>query len=237
MTDVDLLARHRAAWERRPELRRVYHEWFERLEVAVAGLAPVVEIGAGPGFWKEFAPRTVSTDVLGGPRTDVRCEAERLPFRAESVGALVMVDTLHHLPYPLGFLAEAARVLKPAGRVAMVEPWISPASYLLYRYLHHEDCRTGIDLAQPFGSGNKEPLAGNAAIPWLLFGHAPHTGVVLDVRHREPFIGLPYLATFGFKIARPLPRVVADLARAADVLLRPFTRVLATRVILVLEKA
>ena len=31
MSDALTLARHRAAWQARPELRAVYREWFERL--------------------------------------------------------------------------------------------------------------------------------------------------------------------------------------------------------------
>jgi SAM-dependent methyltransferase len=178
----------------------------------------------------------VATDVLPGPRTDIRCEADRLPFRSGSVGALVMVDTLHHLPRPLEFVAEAARVLKRGGRVAMVEPWITPASYVLYRYLHHEQCRMGVDLARPFGSGPKAPLDGNAAIPWLLLRRLEREPGALHVRLREPFVGLPYLATLGFKVARPLPALVDVIARAAEVVLRPLAGLLATRVVLVLEK-
>jgi SAM-dependent methyltransferase len=236
MSDVDVLARHRAVWARRPELRQVYGEWFARLRAAVAGLAPVVEVGTGPGFFKDFAPDTVATDVLPGPRTDVCCEADRLPFRSGSVGALVLVDTLHHLPRPLQFVAEAARVLKAGGRVAMVEPWITPASWVLYRYLHHEECRIGVDLARPFGHAAKTPLDGNAAIPWLLLRRLQREPAALTVRQREPFVGLPYLATLGFKLARPLPPVVDGLARVAEVVLRPLAAVLATRVVLVLEK-
>jgi len=81
MTEAEVLARHRAVWEARPELRQVYREWFARLLGAVEGLDPVVEVGAGPGFLKEFAPHLVATDVVAGLRVDVRCDADVLPFR------------------------------------------------------------------------------------------------------------------------------------------------------------
>jgi SAM-dependent methyltransferase len=152
------------------------------------------------------------------------------------VGALVLVDTLHHLPRPLQFVTEAARVLKHGGRVAMVEPWITPASWVLYRFLHHEECRMGADLARPFGAGPKAPLDGNAAIPWLLVRRLERESATLQVRLREPFVGLPYLATLGFKVARPLPSLVAALARTAEQVVRPLAGVLATRILLVLEK-
>ena len=138
-TDLDFLSRHREIWAARPELRSAYQEWFGRLLQCVESRQPIVEIGSGPGFFKEYFPRLISTDPILNPWIDVVLDACSLPFRSGTVGALVMVDVLHHLPRPLEFMAEAARVLKPAGRLAMIEPWITPLSFLLYRYLHHED--------------------------------------------------------------------------------------------------
>lgn len=236
MTEAEVLARHRAVWEARPELRQVYHEWFTRLLGAVEGLDPVVEVGTGPGFLKEFAPHLVATDVVAGLRVDVRCDADVLPFRSASVGGLVLVDTLHHLPRPLDFLAEAARVLQPRGRVAMIEPWITPPSWVLYRYFHHEDCRLGVDLTRPFGGDDKAALDGNAAIPYLTLARVREGRLPLRLLSVEPFIGLPYLITFGFKVERPLPHALQHLARLAEATLDPLRCWLATRVLVILEK-
>jgi len=236
MSDAATLARHRAAWQARPELRSVYREWFERLLAAAAPRRPVVEVGSGPGFFKECAPSLVATDVVPGLSVDVRCDADVLPFRSASVGAIVMVDTLHHLPRPLDFLSEAARVLKPGGRLAMVEPWITAPSWVLYRYFHREECRLGVDVARPFGSDAKAALEGNAAIPYLALARLRGAGLPLHLLRAEPFIGLPYLATFGFKVGRPLPALLQGLARAGEAALRPLACWLATRIFIVLEK-
>jgi len=236
MSDAATLARHRAAWQARPELRAVYREWFDRLLAAVAARRPVVEVGSGPGFFKERVPSLVATDVVPGLAVDVRCDADILPFRSDSVGAIVMVDTLHHLAHPLDFLAEAARVLKPGGRLAMVEPWITAPSWVLYRYFHHEDCRLGVDVARPFGPDPKAALDGNAAIPYLLLARLRGSGLPFHLVKAEPFVGLPYLATFGFKVKGPLPGLVQAVARWGEGALSPLARWLATRTFIVLEK-
>ncbi|HYB53737.1 MAG TPA: class I SAM-dependent methyltransferase [Thermoanaerobaculia bacterium] len=237
MKDAETLARHRAVWEARPELREVYREWFGALLEAVEGLAPLVELGSGPGFFKDHSPGLVATDVVEGLRVNVRCDAGALPFGSGRLGALIMVDTLHHLPRPLEFLREAARVLRPGGRLALIEPWITPPSWVLYRFFHHEDCRLGVDLRDPFGGGGKRALDGNAAIPYLALGRLAREGDPLRVLRLEPFVGLPYLATFGFKASRPLPAAFQAAARVGEKALHPLRRWLATRVFGVLEKA
>ncbi len=92
MTGAETLARRRAVWRARPELRLVYREWFDRPLEAAGARRPVVEIGSGPGFFKEAAPALVATDVIAGIALDVRCDADVLPFRSASVGAIVVLE-------------------------------------------------------------------------------------------------------------------------------------------------
>jgi SAM-dependent methyltransferase len=235
-TDLETLGRHREIWAVRPELRAVYHEWFGQLLEQVRELTPVVEVGAGPGFFKEFAPHLISTDILPNPWVDISCDASSLPFRTESVGALVMVDTLHHLPAPVEFIGEAIRVLQPGGRLAMLEPWITPCSYLLYRFLHDEECRLGVNLAHPFDDVSKRAFDGNAAIPLALLKHFKARPYPLTLIRAETFVGLPYLLTFGFKRSRPVPGALVGVARALERLTAPVRKLAATRIVAVFEK-
>lgn len=239
-SDLEFIAQHRRIWAARPELRLVYHQFFAELLRAVQGRAPVVELGGGPGFFKEYYPGLLSTDVVMTRSADVVCDACALPFATQSVGALVMLDVLHHLPRPLDFITEAARVLSPRGLLAMIEPWITPFSYLLYRYFHHEDCTLGIDLRRPFESTHKQAFDGNATIPYKLVqsyaGDGGHSSPDLRLVRRERFLALPYLATFGFKRVRPLPPRLIAAAGLCEKLLGALGRWNATRALLVWEK-
>jgi len=84
-SDFDFLIRHRKIWSVRPELQAVYQDWFGQLLRCVDGLQPIVEMGSGPGFFKEYFPRLISTDFITSPWVDVACDAGSLPFRSGTI--------------------------------------------------------------------------------------------------------------------------------------------------------
>jgi SAM-dependent methyltransferase len=107
------------------------------------------------------------------PWHDARSSAEALPFDDGSVGALVLFDVLHHLPSPRKFFDEAARVLAPGGRIVMCEPYVSPVSWPVYKFLHEEPLDLGAESAGGAGDGRdgaRDPFDANQAIPTLMFG-------------------------------------------------------------------
>lgn len=101
----------------------------------------LLEIGTGTGFHAELCIAEYGVRYLGSDislaqlkRTRQRldgqvvrpplvcCEAERLPFRRETLAAIYFSGTLHHTSNPAQCIAECSRVLKPAGRLALMEP-------------------------------------------------------------------------------------------------------------------
>jgi SAM-dependent methyltransferase len=236
-SDLDFVKRHRAVWMVRPELRSVYHDFFAQLLMAVGKRTPIVELGAGPGFFKEYCPELIATDVLSTPWADVVCDGCVMPFVAESVGAFVALDVLHHLPHPLDFIVEVSRVLKPGGILAMIEPWMTPASYVLYRYFHHEDCRLRVDIHSPFASTGKSAFDGNATIPYNVVRHYSRIAKPpLELIDARPFLGLPYLATLGLKRTRPMPQGITKASQTCKKILGFLGRWNATRALLIWEK-
>jgi len=159
---------YRGLWESKPVLRVVYDDFYDRI-VAACRQGLTIEIGGGIGNLKRRLPHVVATDIQSASWLDCVADAQRLPFADSLAANIVMVDVLHHLEFPLVFLREAARVLRPGGRVLMVEPAITWGSTLFYRLLHHEPVRMSADiLLDGSPDPGRNPYQSNQAIPTLL---------------------------------------------------------------------
>ena len=165
------LAEHRRVWDHKDVLRLVYADYYRRLMAAVPATGGLLDIGGGSAHVKEFRPDTVTLDILPFPGIDVVADAHELPFADATFSGIVMHDVLHHLERPVAFLKEAARVLAPGGRIAMMEPGITPLSWWFYHFLHQEPVILGQDpYAMTARQPGKDPFDSNQAIPTLMFG-------------------------------------------------------------------
>jgi SAM-dependent methyltransferase len=240
---LEILREQRRAWERRPLVRRLYNGWFAEIESRLAAVpGPTIELGAGCGALKDYMPTVVATDVVETPWVDRVVDAQRLPFDDQSVANLVMVDVLHHVARPAPALQEAQRVLAPGGRVIMLEPYCSPVSLLVYRFLHHETADTHADPERPFPQSGPNPMDANIALPTLLFWRRDEVlrawtpGLRLVERQRLAW--LVYPLSGGFSKPPVLPDAVARPALAIERVLAPLLAPLAAfRCLIVLERA
>jgi len=240
VTLQDELRELRAAWERRPLIRRLYAQWFELVEHALSRVeGPTVELGSGFGALKDALPQVLTTDVEPTPWAEQVVDAEQLPFDDRSVANLVLVDVFHHLASPARFLDEATRVLAPGGRVVVLDPYISPVSRLAYSF-HHER----VDLqADAFASDDRvagAPMASNQGRATLAFfrgaDELARRWPALRIVERRRLSLLVYPLSGGF---RQRPLLPVRLARPAELLeraLAPAARLLAFRCLVVLER-
>ena len=150
-------------------LKKIYKKWYglilDSLPLNISG--PVIELGSGGGFLREFIPGLITSEIFHIPKVDVVLDGQSIPFNKSSLQGIVMVDVFHHIPHVKKFLTEVTRCMVPGGVIVMIEPWNTKWSRLVYKYLHHES----------FDPGSKEweftkggPLSkANSALPWIVF--------------------------------------------------------------------
>jgi hypothetical protein len=115
----------------------------------------------------------------------------------------------------------------------MVEPWVSPFSYPVYRWLHQEGCDLSLDPWQPFAAlAEKQPFDGDAAVAGRLCALTPES------RWRElgwspPRVsrmnGFAYLPSLGFRPGSLLTPRLAAWLNGLDRLTAPLAGLLALR--------
>jgi hypothetical protein len=129
-----------------------------------------------------------------------------------------MTNALHHIPDAAAFLDEAARAVRPGGRLAAIEPWVTTWSRWVYTRLHHEPFETA---APDWTFPERGPLSGaNGALPWIMFAR---DRARFERDHPEwsiaairPGWPLRYLLSGGVSMRTLIPAAAAGAARALD---------------------
>lgn len=235
------IAEHGRQWRKKPAVRDIYVDLYRRM-AALRASGPTLEIGGGSGIFKEFAPDTLSTDILPAPWLDLVADAQTLPFKDASFSNIVMFDVLHHIEYPRKFIAEASRTLRPGGRVIMVEPGISPLSWPFYHFIHPEPVRMGEDpLRDGAPDPARDPFDANQAIPTLMFGrHEKNFASIFpefSVAHKQWLSLFAYPLSGGFKPWSLIPHaLVQPVLKLEDKLAPLLGPLMGFRLLVVLEK-
>ena len=161
-----------------------------------------------------------------------------------------MIDVLHHLADPVGYLHEAARVLKTGGRMISIEPFPTFFSLFIYKRFHPEPFIMDIDyfVKTPSVSSvcsvaknKKDPWEANQAAAYLLFfkhrkTFLSHFQGRFKIIKRKRMSCILYPGSGGFENKAMIPDVLVPLFKLLEILLMPVRRLLAFRCYIVLEK-
>jgi SAM-dependent methyltransferase len=189
-----------------PFLSQIYAEWYALLKASLpAGHGRVLELGSGPGFLSAHIPELITSETFFVENIHIILDGQSLPFHTGVLKAIVITNVFHHIPCPVKFLNEAARVIRPGGVISMIEPWNTTWSRFVYSHLHHEafdDQTLGWEIR------STGPLSGaNGALPWIIFQRDrqkfEHDFPAWRVEKITPFMPLAYLISGGVSM-RPL---------------------------------
>jgi SAM-dependent methyltransferase len=214
--------------ESKPLIRSCYQLWYSLLLRDVDStphtdkIHRIIEVGSGGSFLSEVRPGILRSDVTTGD-VDVVLDGRALPFRTNSVRALLLTHVFHHIPDVCAFLGEAQRVLIPGGVVSMVDCTHTPFARFFFGRFHPEpyDDKTA---KWNFPPGHSM-LDSNQALAWLVFFRDRHRmetvapDLIFEQWRYLPW--LSYLLSGGVNLPSFVPRPLTPLFRTADVLVRP----------------
>lgn len=235
-----MLIERKEKWKSKKILKRLYHNWYRIIKNYLRP-GSILEIGGGSGNLKEFFPDIISSDVVFLPWIDTVLDAHHLPFQNDTFDNIILFDVLHHLHNPSSFFYETLDVLKHKGRILLMEPYTSCASFFIYRFLHSEDLSLNINpLIKLYLNINQKHNFANQAIPSLIFeryrdqflNFFPQFNIIK--KERTDFIIYPLSG--GFHHPSLCPLVLYPIFEYLEKLLRPLNRLLAFRLFVVLEK-
>lgn len=208
LSALEKIESNKKAFESKKVLQRIYGRYFSLIEKEMAfPFRKTVEIGCGAAFFKRFLPVIQSADIVESTYADLVCDGHQLPFKTASLSNVVLIDVFHHLQFPKYFLEEAHRALQTGGKLILLEPFVSPLSYLIYKYFHEESFSFKENPFIPESSNQTEklsvstsPYTGNQAVSRILWETVSrHHNRLMGFSFRCRFLDIfAYPATGGF---------------------------------------
>ncbi|MCK5683444.1 class I SAM-dependent methyltransferase [bacterium] len=237
------LEKHRQIWNNRDLLQKIYKKWYSMIlkDANNIDFGTSLEIGGGGGNLKECFPNIITGDIIPCSWLDLALDATKLPFRSNCIDNIVLIDVLHHLADPVLFFHEAWKILKPGGRILILEPYISMVSWLAYHFFHPEPVNFKIDYFSERINTKKDPWDANQAIASLLFYreldrfNAEFSNLFKFIKKIKMSF-LLYPLSGGFEKQQIIPDYLVNEVRFLEKMITPLSVFFAFRCYIVLEK-
>lgn len=223
-----------------------YLTWlYKEIEFSLKGNF-ILEVGAGAGLSSNFMSlkKVVRTDYLPWkiPGIQGAIDAQQLPFSDNSFDSAFALDAVHHIPNPGKAISELCRVVRPGGKIVIVEPFVSYLSFFPYKLFHTEKTTwnyslptNGVRETEGASDGEQAVLQGmidrNLQIKGLEIPESKR--VFLTIRYISPF---SFFATGGLGSPFPTPKSMIDVMIGIERLLpRLLMKLISARQILVID--
>jgi SAM-dependent methyltransferase len=133
-----------------------------------------IEFGSGTGISKYYirSKNFLISDITGSEWLDYKfVDAMSAPFGNASFDFIIAENLLHHLAFPLKFIRESYRMLKPGGVLIIQETNASFFMKLILRLMKHEGYSMNADVFDESAPCKEigDPWSANNAVSNLLF--------------------------------------------------------------------
>lgn len=193
-----------------------------------------LEVGAGAGFSKRYIKnkRYKISDFSSEDHLDLKeIDAQDTKLESNKYEFVIASNMLHHVPYPIKFLNEMFRILKPGGKLIIQEAHCSIVFQLVTIIMRHE----GFDFTKdvwdeeiPMTDEN-DLWAGNIALPILIFDNKKKFeekfGTKFEIVHNKLYEFLIFLNSGGVTSKTfyiPLNKFFLKLLNYIDIILTKF---------------
>lgn len=223
-----------------------YLKWmYAKIEKNLIG-EKILEIGSGPGLSTKFINRNnvTLTDLLFWPNSNVQgnIDATSLPFVTNSFDSAFAVDTIHHISYPDKAIVELCRVVRPGGKIIIIEPYVSLLSFLIYKFFHHESTTwnyripiNGKTVSEKASDGEQSTLQALISNQLSVFeiSYKVRKDISLSVTYFSP---ISFFATGGLSNPLSIPKnLIGFLIKIEQLLPQSILKLIAARQILFIE--
>lgn len=227
MDDYSATLLHQEMINKKPFLKKLYTDFYNQFKNSVNnhGEKTLVEIGSGGGFIKKIMPNVITSDVLDLPEIDLCFSAAELPFKDNSIDAIFMLNTFHHINNIEAFLKEVQRCLKAGGELIMIET----ANTFWSRFVYKNFSRELFDPSLGWSFDGTKPLfSSNMALAWIVFcrdrAKFEEKYPTLKIKYVKAHTPLLYILSGGFFTRWSVPGFTYAFFKGLEFILSPLNR-------------
>ncbi len=232
-----------------PNLDFLLHKRYSWMKRFILNNDKGLEVGAGAGFSKKYIRNKnfKISDFSSDDHLDHKnVDAQETKLPSSEYDFIIASNMIHHVPYPIKFLDEMYRILKPGGKLIIQEAHCSVVFQLVTIIMRHE----GFDFTKDVWN-EKLPMtaeddlwAGNIALPVLIFDNKKKFkekfGTKFTITHNKLYEFLIFLNSGGVTSKTfyiPLNKFFLKLFNCIDtILVRFFPNIFALGRQIVLKK-
>lgn len=228
---------HRNIWNKKPVLRYLYKKWYKMIYSSLKDIPDglSLELGSGCGNIKDYTNQTISSDIQFNNWLDAVIDGQHIPFKNDSISSISMIDVLHHIPCPKKFLSEAYNVLKPGGKIVIIEPYPTILSNIFYKLFHNEP----VNKKQSILLNKNNFTEPNQAASFILFNKEKaifESSTSFKILSQKYFSTIIYPLSGGYKNYSLVPIKLIPFLEFFEKVITPFNKFISFRTIVILQK-